>query len=158
MIRRQSDVFYTMIISFYSRSPKYAWLSNSAHFKFVLDGKEWDSVEHYYQAMKFVDEEWQDAVRCASSALHARKIAKSWGARVRRDWRTEKMKVMGKALYAKFTQNDELRERLLDTDDSLLAHIVSSDLYWGVNHDGEGANLLGEMIESVRQSLHQISA
>jgi N-glycosidase YbiA len=146
-----------MIISFYSRSPKYAWLSNSAHFPFMLDGKEWQSVEHYYQAMKFVDEEWQDAVRVASSALHARKIAKSWGGRVRRDWRTEKMKVMGKALNAKFTQNEELKEMLLDTHDALLAHIVSSDLYWGVNHDGQGANMLGEMLESLRQSLQRSS-
>jgi N-glycosidase YbiA len=151
-------VSFTMIISFYSRSPKYAWLSNSAHYKFVIDGKEWQSVEHYYQAMKFVDEEWQDAVRRAGSALHARKIAKSWGARVRRDWRTEKMKVMGKALEAKFTQNMDLQEKLLNTNDSLLAHIVSSDLYWGVNHDGEGANFLGEMLELIRQGLHRVSA
>ncbi|MGJ8657354.1 MAG: NADAR family protein [Akkermansiaceae bacterium] len=144
-----------MIISFYSKSPNYSWLSNFAHFKFELDGKDWMSVEHYYQAMKFEDEDLQNEVRLSSTALHARKIAKSWSAKSRRDWRTEKVKVMAKGLEAKFTQNLELQEWLLKTNEAPLAHIVSSDLFWGVNHDGEGANMLGEMIESLRQRLRR---
>ena len=40
-------------------------LSSYALFSFELDGAEWPSVEHYYQAMKFEDEAHREKIRQA---------------------------------------------------------------------------------------------
>ncbi len=48
-------------------------LSAYAPYAFELDGAEWPSVEHYYQAMKFEDEVHREKIRQASSAEEAAK-------------------------------------------------------------------------------------
>lgn len=43
---------------------------------FVLEEKEWPSVEHYFQAMKFNDIDYQEKIRQASHPKQARKLGK----------------------------------------------------------------------------------
>ena len=58
-----------------------------------------------------------------------------------------KNNVMHKALVAKFTQNEKLKEDLLDTGDCTLVEHTSRDKYWGDGGDGGnqtiGKNMLG---------------
>ncbi len=44
-----------MTIKFYSTKNEYGEFSNFAAFPFKLDGQEWKTSEHYFQAQKFED-------------------------------------------------------------------------------------------------------
>ena len=42
-------------IRFYRPQDEYGFMSNYFEYRFWLDGRDWLSVEHYYQAQKFAD-------------------------------------------------------------------------------------------------------
>ena len=66
---------------------------------------------------------------------------------------------MYKALVAKFTQHEDLKERLLDTGDSLLVEHTKRDSYWGDGGDGgndtKGKNVLGKLLVRVRNEIRE---
>ena len=76
----------------------------------------------------------------------------------RADWEVVKEEVMRRAIRAKFEQNRELRELLLETGDEELIHESRSDLFWGRTLDGKGENRLGLILMEIRQALRGPSA
>jgi hypothetical protein len=82
-----------------------------------------------------------------------------------RRWDAEKEAVMFRALQAKFTQNEDLRQKLTDTGDVILAESSPWDRYWGIglpksraNQDPsqwKGLNRLGHLLQSTRCQLRQ---
>ena len=50
-----------------SRKDPEELLGSWSRYSFELEGDEWPSVEHYYQAMKFDNEEYREKIRQASS-------------------------------------------------------------------------------------------
>lgn len=142
-----------MPIFFYSKSPEYGWLSSFSDHAFRLDDVTWPTVEHFYQAQKYVGTEAAIRIRQADSASIARKIGQNRSLAVRPDWEEVKVAVMRRAIQARFEQNHKLRRQLLDTGNEELIHQSESDLYWGRNQEGIGDNQLGEIIMKVRSSL-----
>ena len=57
------------------------------------------------------------------------------------------------AVYAKFTQHEELKELLLSTGDTKLIEHTENDAYWGDGGDGKGKNKLGLILMKVRSAL-----
>ena len=66
--------------------------------------------------------------------------------------------------YLKFSQHEDLKERLLATDNKILAEASPYDLIWGIGFratdelalneaNWKGQNLLGKTLMSVRDSL-----
>jgi hypothetical protein len=140
-----------MEIRFHSKSPDVAWLSNFAEYGgFSLEGRSWKSVEHFYQAMKFLDPGIQARIQGAESPLKAKKAASDPDLSPRSDWEAIREGVMKEGLRAKFGQN---RKLLFDTGQQPLIHASSSDLFWGRNEAGEGRNRLGSLLEEVREEL-----
>ncbi|CAJ1435417.1 unnamed protein product, partial [Effrenium voratum] len=90
---------------------------------FMFDGREWESVEQCYQAMKFPDVAIQEKVRAIKKT--ATEKDSSHGMRVwsegqrhkafRKDWDAVKVEVMYRANLAKYLQHADLREELLST-------------------------------------------
>jgi N-glycosidase YbiA len=142
-----------MAIWFYSKSPEFDWLSNFSEHPFTLDGLRWPSVEHYYQAQKYVGTEAVERIRRADSPLKARKAGQDRSLIPRPDWDIVKEDVMRRAVRAKFEQNRRVREQLLATADEELIHESSSDAFWGKSRDGIGDNRLGAILMEVRQAL-----
>lgn len=142
-----------MSIHFYSKSPEYAWLSNFSEDPFTIDGARWPSVEHYYQAQKYLGTSHVERIRKAESPAKARKAGQDRSLTPRVDWESAKQDVMRQAVRAKFEQNRRLRERLLATGEEELVHDSSSDLFWGRNQAGDGENRLGAILMEVRQAL-----
>ncbi len=142
-----------MQIRFYSKSPQFGWLSNFSQHAFTLDGVRWASVEHYYQAQKYAGTETADRIRKAESAVVARKLGQNRSLTPRDDWDTVKVDIMRRAVRAKFEQNRQLREQLLETGDNELVHESKSDLFWGLNLDGAGDNRLGLILMETRSQL-----
>ena len=59
---------------------------------FFLDDKEWPSVEHYYQALKFSDIHYQEKIRLSTSPSQAKKMGSTRFKRRRKDWKSVKSK------------------------------------------------------------------
>ena len=72
---------------------------------------------------------------------------------LRADWEEVKVDVMYKAINAKFTQNEDLKKRLLATKDMELLEDSKWDKFWGINKKDEGKNMLGKLLVKLRTEL-----
>jgi ribA/ribD-fused uncharacterized protein len=141
-------------IKFYSNSETFKEFSNFYPAKFTIDGKEYPTVEHYFQAMKFTSNpDYQDQVVAASTPAKAKTMGATKVMPIRRDWDTVREDVMRNALRAKFTQNDELKKLLLSTGNAILQEASSTDVYWGIGKTGKGKNRLGILLMELRDQL-----
>ncbi len=126
-----------MVIWFYSKTPEYGWLSNFSEHPLVLDGVHWPSVEHFYQAQKYVDTpQMADSIRGMASPSQARTAGRDRSLTVRPDWDAVKEDVMRQAVRAKFTQHVVLQKLLLATEDNQLVHESDDDEFWGRQRSG----------------------
>ncbi|KAL6516796.1 hypothetical protein OROHE_018084 [Orobanche hederae] len=120
----------------------------------------WPSVEHYYQAHKFVGldnpiakkclEEIKNAKSPEEAARLGRRTQRQHPDLVRSDWDSVKMDVMYGALKCKFSRYPDLTCMLLSTTGSVLVEASSHDLFWGGGRDGEGLNYLGRLLMQLR--------
>jgi hypothetical protein len=119
-----------------------------------IDGKYWSTVEHYFQAMKTLDEEEQEKIRLATHPAISKILGKK--VHLREDWDKVKEEIMLKALRVKF-ENIELRQKLLDTDDDVLEEGNTwNDRYWGKDlNTGFGHNRLGNLLMQVRTEIKE---
>ena len=140
-------------ILFSSKSATFKELSNFQKAKILLDGKEWPTVEHYFQAQKFTTEpNYQETIRSASTPAKAKSLGASREHPIRNDWDTYRDEVMKKALQAKFTQNDAMKQVLLSTGKRPLVE-ETSDAYWGQGRNKKGKNRLGQLLMELRDTL-----
>ncbi len=143
-----------MAILFYRVNEPYGCFSNFSRHPIAIDGVTWPTTEHYFQAMKFLDDpERRVRIRAARNARDAKAIAWEESARVRGDWEAVRDEVMLVALRAKFTQHADLRDILLGTGSETLVEHTTNDRYWADGGDGSGANMLGKLLMRVRDEL-----
>ena len=80
-------------------------------------------------------------------------------------WNTHKYKIMYSGVYAKFTQNPELKIRLLATGEKFLVEASPYDKIWGIGYNKSdalpninnwGQNLLGQILMEVRTNIKLI--
>ena len=84
-----------MAIRFRSNSELYSEFSNFAPYPIVLDGQDWPTVEHYYQAQKFTSVEYRSRIRLAPHPAAAKNLSKSKSQPRRPDWTEIKVDIMG---------------------------------------------------------------
>ena len=142
-----------MTIYFYKTNEKYGCFSNLAHYGFELDEKWWMTSEHYFQAQKFYGTEYVEIIRLLDNPMKAAKMGRNRNLPLREDWEEVKDNVMRKAVYAKFSQNIELKNILLDTDSEYIVENTSNDYYWGCGINGSGKNMLGIILMEIRDKL-----
>src|SRR3954453_12385352 len=94
--------------------------SNFSAHAFILDGLEWPTSEHYFQAQKFPGTQWAEQIRLAPNPMKAKKMGGSRKHPLPRDWERVKEDVMRRALAAKFAQHADARALLLATGDETL--------------------------------------
>ena len=140
-------------IRFYHSDQPWGEFSNFSQHSIFIDGMNWQTVEHYYQAQKFIDMELKEQIRLSQTPVLA-KITATEMKDIRRDnWAELKESVMLKALRLKFAQHPELAKRLLSTSSQRLVESTSNDAFWGESLDGIGQNRLGELLMLVRTEL-----
>ena len=130
-------------------------LSAYSKFGFELDGAEWPSVEHYYQAMKFEQGPLRESIRTADHPAKASKLAKANKRLVRKDWSQVRQVIMTRAVYTKCRTYRDITDLLLETGDKPIVEISMYDYYWGCGRDGRGHNTFGKVLMSVRGKLAQ---
>ena len=140
-------------IEFYNTHGDYGCFSNFYRAVIRVDGKNWTTTEHYFQAQKFAGTEHMGRVRQAKTPGEAASLGRRRDFPLRRDWEAVKENIMLQALRAKFTQHADLAEILLGTGDAELVEHTERDSYWGDGGDGSGRNRLGWLLMQVRDEL-----
>lgn len=137
-------------IRFYSKREGFAFLSNFHHEPFMLDGRSWPTVEHYFQAAKTDDPDEVQRVLNSDSPAKAKALGRR--VKLRPNWEAVKINVMRKALAAKFL-HPELKAQLLATGTARLVEAAPRDYFWGCGASGSGKNHLGLLLMELREKL-----
>jgi hypothetical protein len=143
---------------FTSRADPHSPFGTYARYSFELEGKEWPSVEHYFQGMKFTDDARQEQVRNAKSPTEARKLGRKRHKSFRSDWKQVRDTVMIRGLYTRSRTHPELAEALLETGDQPIVENSNFDYYWGCGRDRRGDNKYGKVLMNVRAKLRDEQA
>ncbi|KAK6156465.1 hypothetical protein DH2020_010713 [Rehmannia glutinosa] len=161
------------IIFFYKTWDPYGAFSNFSLHPIQMpdengDCYSWPSVEHYYQAHKFVGlddpvakkclEEIKSAKSPEEAARLGRRTQRQQPDLVRSDWDSVKTDIMYRALKCKFSTYPNLTSMLLSTVGSVLVEASPHDLFWGGGRDGEGLNYLGRLLMQLRSEFLADSA
>ena len=147
-----------MTIYFYKVEDPYGCFSNFSPHSIYLKGQDWLTVEHYYQAQKFVgsvDEQLIDLIRASETPQQAAKLGREPSRQLRPDWEEVKTEIMREAVFTKFIAHADIQAILLSTGDRLIVEDSPTDYYWGCGCDRTGQNHLGKILMSVRLEISQ---
>lgn len=146
-------------IRFYRATGEYGWLSNLYPRSLVFSGREFSCREAAYQYGKARDRavaEW--IVAAPTPRLMAIAAHGLFSYDVRPDWSTAKVLRMQGVLLAFFSQNRDLFEKLQATRPARLVEQSNTDAFWGIGRNGNGKNMLGTLLEQVREGLEGVGA
>ncbi|AFZ44620.1 hypothetical protein PCC7418_2473 [Halothece sp. PCC 7418] len=145
-----------MAIYFYKADQPYGCFSNFSPHPVTIDGKQWPTVEHYYQAHKLLgtpDQPLMEMIRQVATPEEAAAIGRDRARTIRADWKTAKRSVMWRGVLTKFLTHLDLQQTLLKTGEEWLIEDSPRDYYWGCGKDGSGQNELGKMLMQVRTQI-----
>ena len=137
---------------------------------FVIDGIKYQSAEHFMMAEKarlFNDDEMLNKILNSSSPAQAKKFGRNVTGFNPELWDDNKLEIVTKANMAKFSQNQEMKEFLINTNKKVIVEASPVDEIWGIglakdsNHADNplkwrGENLLGFALMEVREQLKNI--
>lgn len=129
---------------------EYAFLSNFYPSPVKLLGVTYPTVENAFQAAKCIDNtEKKQFLTC--SPAQAKKLGKK--VKLRNDWNTIRIHIMSELVFEKFSNNSNLKQKLIATGDAeLIEENTWGDRYWGVCN-GKGENNLGKILMNTRKRL-----
>lgn len=131
------------IISYFKNENYF--MSNFFEATVSYRGKVYRNAEAAYQAQK-------DPARAGEFIMLKGNDAKALGSKVtlRQDWEEIKVQVMYEVVEAKFTQNRNLMQKLIQTGNAELVHgNIHRDTFWGI-YGGKGENMLGKILMEIR--------
>ena len=142
-----------MTIYFYTKNDEFGDFSNFSPHGIEVSGFWWPTVEHYFQAQKFIDENHQLKIRESYSAKQAAELGRSRKIPIRKDWEEVKDQIMLAAVLKKFETHNALSVILKSTGAEPIVENAPGDYYWGAGKDGTGLNKLGHILEEVRAKI-----
>ena len=134
--------------------------SNFAPTPVVIDGLEYATTEHYFQAMKFAknDPKYAEEVRKSPTPGGAKKLGKSRQHPIDEDWNDQRDDVMRVALLNKALQNPQFVKDLLASGDREIIEASPWDYYWGTGAKKTGKNMLGKLLVELRTKLKRCAS
>ena len=142
-----------MTIYFYTPNDEYGCFSNFSRHGIFLDDCYWPTVEHYFQAQKFLDAEYRQKIARAPTPKAAKTLGWNRLLPIRADWDDKRDNLLRRGVQLKFETHAEIRNILLSTGTEELVENAPSDYYWGCGADGTGQNRLGQILMEVRDLL-----
>ena len=131
-------------------------LDNFAPFGLTMDNEYFQTSEHAFQYLKFVDtnKEVAESIKKSFSPNDARNIAHENKTSRLANWSDIKYEKMEEVLKLKVEQNPIVKECLLNTKDYLIAECcIDEDTDWGIDNSNQGENHLGKTWMKIRDEL-----
>ena len=155
------------IIGFHNPQEENGYLSNWYLSDFIVGEKMFSSMEQYmmYQkAMCFGDTEMAKRIMETEEVAEIKRLERLVSGYHDHIWNGVRQILIYEGLLAKFSQNQELKDKLLATEDAVLAECAVKDCIWGIGlsmHDPnrydiskwKGQNLLGYGLMMARNRL-----
>lgn len=132
---------------------EYAFLANDHPCLVPHKGWLYPCVTVAFQAAKAVT--CDNVILFRKSGISARKAVKlGHSIPLPPKWDEKKVPIMTALVMNKFRNDDELRRKLLATGKQLIfAGNAHTDMFWGIDAEYAGQNMLGEILMSVRDAL-----
>lgn len=158
---------YNNIICFHNPTEENGYLSNWYMSEFTYNDIKFSSMEQYMMYQKAVTFHDYDVAKDIMGTDDVAEI-KALGRKVKNYsdviWNGLRQIVIYQGLFAKFQQNVTLKQRLLETGDSIIAECAVKDTIWGIGlsmkdtkrfdiNEWQGTNLLGFALMAVRKEL-----
>ena len=138
----------------------YQWqllpLDNFSAFGFEMNGEYFQTSEHAFQYLKFIEtnKDIANIIKKSYSPNDARRIAHENKECRLPNWSDVKYDNMEKVLKLKVEQNPIVKECLLNTKDYIIAECcIDEDTDWGIDNNNEGNNHLGKIWMKIRDEI-----
>lgn len=155
------------VVCFHNPNEENGYLSNWYPSTFKIGGIIFSSMEQYmmYQkALCFHDAEIAREILSTDDVAQVKALGRMVSNYDDNHWNGVRQIIIYEGLYAKFSQNPELKQQLLQTGNSLLAECAVRDRIWGIGlsmrdpdrlnrYKWNGQNLLGYALMMVRNKL-----
>ena len=150
---------------FYTKNNINGYLSNFYIAPFIIDNKNYDSVErymHYQKALLFNDLITAEKIYKCSTPYQCKQLGRQVKNFKENIWNLNKEKIVYDGVYNKFKQNIYLKNKLLSTKSKILVEASPYDRIWGIGYNETialeniekwGSNLLGKILNNVRKEL-----
>ena len=143
-------------------------LSNHHPAKFILDNQKYTSAEQcimHKKALMFNDLEAASKILEEESPVAQRNLGRDVKLFDRQTWMASSRDTVRAALHAKFSQNEHLKTKLLETGVLIPVEASPRDQYWGIGmglhdpqitdpHKWKGKNVLGQLLAEVRENIN----
>ena len=155
------------MICFHDPDKAYGFLSNWYMSEFIEDGRTYTSVEQYLmygKAVVFKDEEMQQAILATHNVAEIKQYGRHVKGYNETVWNGLRQLVLYRGLRLKFSQNEELKRKLIDTGNDILVECAITDKIFacGISMKDpmrfemskwSGKNLLGFALMDLREQL-----
>lgn len=155
------------IICFHNPNEENGYLSNWYPSAFKVDGIAFSSMEQYMmyrKAICFRDEAVATQILATDDVAEIKALGRKVSNYDERLWNGVRQIVVYERLLAKFSQNENLKEKLKTTGNAMLVECAVKDRIWGIglsmkdpdrldNSKWNGQNLLGYALMMVRERL-----
>ena len=128
-------------------------LASCSKHPIVLEDKNWLTCEHYVQAKSIRSSSFAARIEQAATGLEAFELAKPCYRWKVMDFHKLRRVLMTRALFTKVQMYEEVKEKLLATDDELIIETSLYDYYWGIGRDQRGENQFGKIWMEIRSKL-----
>ena len=155
------------VVCFHKPEEENGYLSNWYPSEFILNGAVFSSMEQYMmykKAVCFHDKEIADKILMTDDVVEIKALGKLVANYNDNYWNGVRQIIVFEGLFAKFSQNEDLKSQLKTTGDKLLAECAVRDRIWGIGlsmkdpdrfeiDKWKGQNLLGYALMMVREQL-----
>ena len=159
-------------VFFWKDNEENGCFSNWYRCKFVIDDFEYLHVEQYMMAQKaklFHDSERYTAILRATKPWECKDLGKQVKPFDSAAWNAARFEIVKEGNCAKFEQNPDLKQALLNTGKAVLAEASPVDRIWGIGLDAAtasktpvtdwpGENLLGKALMELREEFSRGAA
>lgn len=158
---------------------EYRVFSNYSSYPVNIDGEEWPTSEHYYHSKKFSSEDnddgtiwYKNIIKNCSTANKSKQLGNQKPGRYgettiinpKNDINESKSRrlifknrIMYRVVKEKINQHPEIKDILLNTENSVIREASPYDFYWSMGKNNTGKNMLGNIFMKIRDELRGIN-